>query len=121
MLEILSLILNPEQRYNSTAPVLRFTLAIAQARYNFSLTAPAHLTALFNTPQVDPASEAPAGAAPDLAGGLVRRSFQPTPPMSSYLVAFVVGNLTNASALVHGAGAGDERGGISKVAHNKRD
>ncbi|BDA42905.1 Aminopeptidase N [Coccomyxa sp. Obi] len=84
-----------------------------KARYNFSLTAPAHLTALFNTPQVNPASEAPAGAAPDLAGGLVRRSFQPTPPMSSYLVAFVVGNLTNASALVPGINPMDDRRTVS--------
>lgn len=82
-------------------------IAVAvQARFNFSLSAPAHLTALFNSRQ--------AGAALALPGGaLSRRSFEPTPPMSPYLVAFVVGNLTNASALVPGATPMDEKRVIS--------
>lgn len=81
-----------------------------QARYNFSLTAPEHLTTLFNTRQLS-ASGSASSSAP--AGGLSRRSFELTPPMSSYLVAFVVGNLTNASALVPGATPMDERRTVS--------
>lgn len=76
-----------------------------QARYNFSLMAPEHLTTLFNTRQL--------AASSATAGSLSRRSFELTPPMSSYLVAFVVGNLTNASALVPGATPMDERRTVS--------
>jgi aminopeptidase N len=63
-----------------------------QARYNFTLTVPANLTALFNTRE----------RSQQLQGSLCTRNYELTPPMSSYLVAFVIGNLTNASAVVPG-------------------
>jgi len=56
-----------------------------QAVWNFSMTAPANQTVLFNMPQRGSTS---------VEGGDATRVFDPTPPMSSYLVAMVVGNLT---------------------------
>lgn len=68
-------------------------LTAAQARYDFELTAPTNLSALFNTRHRSQKA---------LEGGMALRSFDPTPPVSSYLVAFVIGNLTNVSAIVPG-------------------
>lgn len=55
------------------------------------MTAPSQEKVLFNTPE---ASSAAAGS------GKARHTFDVTPPMSSYLVAFVVGNLTSVSSTV---------------------
>eukprot|EP00899_Mesostigma_viride_P010571 jgi/Mesvir1/19515/Mv06893-RA.1 len=55
-----------------------------KAVYHVTLVAPAHLTCLCNMPVVD---TKPAD------GGLQRVSFAPTPIMSSYLLAFVIGEL----------------------------
>ena len=65
----------------------------AQAVFDFALTAPSNLTALFNTR---------AAAAEPWADGLTRTSYERTPRMATYLVAFVIGNLTNVSASVPG-------------------
>lgn len=70
-----------------------------QAPFDFSLTAPASQTALFNTRLL---SRSP------VADGLALYKFEQTPPMSPYLVAFVVGGLTNVSALVPGNTPFDE-------------
>ena len=59
-----------------------------QAVWNFSMTAPASQTVLFNMPHRYSES---AG------GGNARNVFQLTPPMSSYLVAVIVGNLPKVS------------------------
>ncbi len=58
-----------------------------QAVYTLELDTPPGVVALFNT------KELPARSAGQ--GGRLLHSFLPTPPMSSYLVAFVVGNLTS--------------------------
>ena len=70
-----------------------------QAPFNISLTAPASQAVLSNTRLV---SRMPVSA------GLTRHTFEQTPPMSTYLVAFVVGNLTNVSTLVPGRTPFDE-------------
>ena len=65
----------------------------ARAVFDFALTAPGNLTALFNTR---------AAAVEDAGDGLIRTLYERTPRMSTYLVAFVVGNLTNVSTSVPG-------------------
>ncbi|CAG9467501.1 unnamed protein product [Pedinophyceae sp. YPF-701] len=62
-----------------------------KAVFQLTVDAPAGLTALSNTPE----GTLPAGTAPP--EGLERHAFQPTPPMSSYLVALVVGSLVHTS------------------------
>ena len=55
---------------------------------------PEGVSALFNTAEAAPAASTP--------GGRLLHSFLATPPMSSYLVAFVVGNLTSIQRHVPG-------------------
>lgn len=72
-----------------------------QAIWNFSMTAPANQTVLFNTPRQDTMT---------MENGWATTIFEPTPPMSSYLVAFIVGNLTGVSQNVPTLdGVGKER------------
>ena len=62
------------------------------------MTAPGDQVVLANMPLASAAS---------LSSGQTRHAFEITPPMSSYLVAFIVGNLTSVSSTVpypHGAG-----------------
>ena len=62
-----------------------------QAPYTFALTAPQGQTVLFNSLQQAQTTQ------PD---GRVLHQFRPTPAMSSYLVAFIVGDLANVSRTV---------------------
>lgn len=65
------------------------------------MTAPKEQTVLFNMPQDQVVS---------LGGSMATTAFKPTPPMSSYLVAFIVGNLTGVSKNVPAPnGIGKER------------
>ena len=64
------------------------------------MTAPANQTVLFNMPRQESTTKA---------NGWSTTSFEPTPPMASYLVAFIVGNLTGVSQNVptsNGVGKG---------------
>ena len=70
-----------------------------QAPFNFSMTAPAGQTVLFNTRMISKTS---------LLDGMALYAFEQTPPMSTYLAAFVVGSLTNVSAIVPGNTPFDE-------------
>ena len=62
-----------------------------QAAFEIKLTTPVGLTALTNMPleHTHPVE-----------GGLQTSHFQTSPPMSTYLVAFIVGNLTHVSTIV---------------------
>ena len=62
-----------------------------QAKFQFSMVAPAGQTVLFNMPE---RSSVPT------ADGMVEHTFETTPSMSTYLVAFIVGNLTSVSTQV---------------------
>ena len=64
-----------------------------QAVFRFSMVAPQGQTVLFNMPET--------GTTP-LADGTVEHSFQGTPLMSTYLVAFIVGDLTAVTTTVSG-------------------
>ena len=75
-----------------------------QAPFSISLTAPASQAVLSNARL---ASRVP------VSGGLALHNFEQTPPMSTYLVAFVIGNLTNVSALVPGRTSFDEARTVS--------
>ncbi len=75
------------------------------------MTAPASQTVLFNTQLT---SRTP------LTDGLALFKFEPTPPMSTYLVAFVVGHLTNVSALVPGNTPFDKSRTVSIWGHPHR-
>ena len=59
-----------------------------QAKWNVSITADSDQTVLFNTPS---------DVVSDLGSNRKMHKFLPTPPMSSYLVAFVVGKLESVS------------------------
>ena len=74
-------------------------LCAMQAPFSISLTAPASQAVLSNAQLASrmPVSE-----------GLAQHTFEQTPPMSTYLVAFVIGDLTNVSALVPGRKSFDE-------------
>ena len=74
-------------------------LCAMQAPFSISLTAPASQAVLSNARL---ASRVP------VSEGLALHTFEQTPPMSTYLVAFVIGNLTNVSALVPGMTSFDE-------------
>lgn len=75
-----------------------------QAIWNFTMTAPADQTVLFNMNQL---SSIPIVA---VGSSMATRTFMPTPPMSSYLVAIIVGDLTAVSRNVAGPnGVGPER------------
>ncbi len=63
------------------------------------MTVPASQSLLFNTHML---SRTP------LSDGMAAYKFAETPPMSTYLVAFVVGSLTNVSALIPGNSPFDE-------------
>ena len=74
-----------------------------QAAFEIKLRTPVGLTALTNMPleHTHPAE-----------GGLQTSHFQTSPPMSTYLVAFIVGNLTHVSTTVPapaGAASGESR------------
>ena len=75
-----------------------------QAPFSISLTAPASQAVLSNARL---ASRVP------VSEGLALHTFEQTPPMSTYLVAFVIGNLTNVSALVPGRTPFDEARTVS--------
>lgn len=62
-----------------------------QAKWTFSMIAPAGQNVLFNTMQTGQAT---------LPSGLVQHTFAPTPAMSTYLIAFIVGSLVNVSQTV---------------------
>ncbi|KAK9863355.1 hypothetical protein WJX84_004350, partial [Apatococcus fuscideae] len=64
-----------------------------KAEFEVTLVVPENLTALSNMPQQSASTEG-------LGEGLVARTFMHTPPMSSYLLAFIVGNLTSVSGTV---------------------
>ena len=65
------------------------------------MTAPADQTILFNMPRKDSTTRE---------NGWATTVFKPTPPMASYLVAFIVGNLTGVSQNVPTLdGVGEER------------
>ena len=66
-------------------------LCCLQATWAFSMIVPAGQQVLFNTKQ---------SAQSTLPNGLVQHTFVPTPPMSSYLVAFIVGGLANVTQTV---------------------
>jgi puromycin-sensitive aminopeptidase len=66
-----------------------------KAKYNFTFVTPSDAVALFNTAE-DPSK------AVDLGGGFTSHSYALTPPMSSYLVAFVVGRLQSVSIITQG-------------------
>ena len=71
---------------------------LLQAKWNLSLTAPSDQVVLANMPQASALS---------VGSGQTKHAFETTPLMSSYLVAFIVGNLTSVSGTVpypHGAG-----------------
>lgn len=71
-----------------------------QAAFRLTLTAPAGQTVLFNMPEL---------SATPVAGNLVAHSFQATPPMSTYLVAFIVGNLQSVETTVPAPSGGTSR------------
>ena len=75
------------------------------------MTAPASQTVLFNTQLM---SRMP------LTDGLALYKFKPTPPISTYLVAFVVGSLTNVSGLVPGNTPFDKPRTVSIWGHPHR-
>lgn len=89
----------------------RHQLDSLQAPFTFSMTAPASQTVLFNTRLM---SRTP------LTDGLALFNFEPTPPISTYLVAFVVGSLTNVSALVPGNTPFDKPRTVSIWGHPHR-
>ena len=62
-----------------------------QAKFRFTMVAPEGQTVLFNMPEAK---------AEPRAGGLVAHTFQETPIMSTYLVAFIVGRLQAVSKTV---------------------
>lgn len=62
-----------------------------QATFDISLTTTTGLTALSNMP---------VAATQDLPTGLTTTHFATSPPMSTYLVALIMGNLTSVSTLV---------------------
>ena len=73
---------------DAAQPILAQTenFAALQATFSFSMTAPAGQKVLFNMPE--------SGSGTPVDGGMVAHTFQDTPIMSTYLVAFIVGNLT---------------------------
>ena len=62
-----------------------------QATFDISLTTTTGLTALSNMPVI---------ASEDLPTGLTATHFATSPPMSTYLVALIMGNLTSVSTTV---------------------
>ena len=58
-----------------------------------TLEVPEELTAISNMPQETSSREG-------LGEGMIARTFMHTPPMSSYLLAFIVGNITRVSGEV---------------------
>ena len=68
------------------------TKAFPQARWNLSLTIPEELTAIANMPEI---SATPAGMP-----GMVRRQYEMSPPFSTYLVAWVIGNMSHVEGSV---------------------
>lgn len=72
-----------------------------QAKWNVSITADSEKSVLFNMPL---------NLKKDAGNGRTIHEFQPTPPMSSYLVAFIVGKLENVSQSVpYPGGKGNDR------------
>ena len=64
-----------------------------QAEFGVTLVVREELTAISNMPQESTSTEG-------LGDGLIARTFMHTPPMSSYLLAFIVGNITRVSGEV---------------------
>lgn len=60
-----------------------------QARWNFSLTVPEELTAISNMDELS--------ATPSSTPGMLTHQYRISPPFSTYLVAWVVGNLSHVS------------------------
>ncbi len=68
-------------------------MSAAQAEFEVTLVVPENLTAISNMPEKRSTSEG-------LDEGMIARTFETTPPMSSYLLAFIVGNITSVSGEV---------------------
>jgi hypothetical protein len=66
-----------------------------QAKFNFTFTTPSDMVALFNT-----AEDATAAVAE--AKGMTSHRYDLSPPMSTYLVAFIVGRLSSVSLITQG-------------------
>ncbi len=66
-----------------------------QAKFNFTFTTPSDMVALFNT-----AEDATATVAE--AKGMTSHRYDLSPPMSTYLVAFIVGRLSSVSLITQG-------------------
>lgn len=60
-----------------------------QATFDFVMVAPAEQSVLFNMPEILPPATLP--------DGTMEHRFQRTQPMSTYLVAFIVGDLQKVS------------------------
>lgn len=66
-------------------------VCVLQAPVKMQVTAPANVTVLFNT---DAEGSADAG------GGMTHYTFKQTPPIATYLIALVVGDLAHEEVLV---------------------
>ncbi|KAK9845543.1 hypothetical protein WJX84_010042, partial [Apatococcus fuscideae] len=64
-----------------------------KAEFGVTLVVPEELTAISNMPQESTSTEG-------VGEGMIARTFMHTPPMSSYLLAFIVGNITRVSGEV---------------------
>lgn len=69
------------------------SLCIVQATFVLEVDAPSHLTVLANSP-----AASTRWIVSSAASSVARVSFQPTPPMSTYLLSVAVGELKAASA-----------------------